>query len=112
MQVFEQMMRRSHEQVVFCNEESAGLRAIVTSRISGESIPRRILRRVQAEPALGEQLARDCGRALAAIHAIPSEPLAALPDLRDPRRYLEVGEVITTRIEGLGELRNVCVARA
>ncbi len=29
MQVFEQMLRRSHEQVVFCNEESAGLRAII-----------------------------------------------------------------------------------
>jgi leucine dehydrogenase len=29
VQVFEQMMRRSHEQVVFCNEESAGLRAII-----------------------------------------------------------------------------------
>ncbi|RME73854.1 MAG: Glu/Leu/Phe/Val dehydrogenase [Planctomycetota bacterium] len=29
MQIFEQMMRRSHEQVVYCNEESAGLRAII-----------------------------------------------------------------------------------
>ena len=30
--------------------------------------------------------------------------------VRDPRRYLAEGEVITTRIEGLGELVNRCIA--
>jgi 2-keto-4-pentenoate hydratase/2-oxohepta-3-ene-1,7-dioic acid hydratase in catechol pathway len=29
--------------------------------------------------------------------------------VRDPRRYLQAGEVITTRIEGIGEMRNRCV---
>ena len=29
--------------------------------------------------------------------------------VRDPRRYLQPGEVITTRIEGIGEIRNTCI---
>jgi 2,4-diketo-3-deoxy-L-fuconate hydrolase len=29
--------------------------------------------------------------------------------VRDPRRYLQPGELITTRIEGIGEMRNRCV---
>jgi 2-keto-4-pentenoate hydratase/2-oxohepta-3-ene-1,7-dioic acid hydratase in catechol pathway len=32
--------------------------------------------------------------------------------VRDPRRYLQPGEVITTRIEGIGRLRNRCVAQS
>jgi len=62
---------------------------LVTRHVAGESIPRRILRLVEAEPALGERLTRDCGRALAGIHSMPCEPFAGLPDLRDPLRYAE-----------------------
>lgn len=62
---------------------------LVTRYVTGESIPRRILRLVEADPELGERLTRDCGRALAGIHSIPSEPFAALPDLRDPLRYVD-----------------------
>lgn len=62
---------------------------LVTRHVAGESIPRRILRLVEADPALGERLTRDCGRALAGIHSMPSEPFAALPDLCDPIRYVE-----------------------
>lgn len=31
--------------------------------------------------------------------------------VRDPRRYLQPGELLTTRIEGIGELNNRCIAR-
>jgi 2-keto-4-pentenoate hydratase/2-oxohepta-3-ene-1,7-dioic acid hydratase in catechol pathway len=32
--------------------------------------------------------------------------------VRDPRRYLQAGEIITTRIEGIGRIRNRCVAES
>src|SRR5262245_32028540 len=35
---------------------------------------------------------------------------AGVGSVRTPRRYLKPGEVIRTDIEGIGELRNVCVA--
>ena len=35
---------------------------------------------------------------------------AGVGSVRDPRRYLAVGEEIVTEIEGLGVLRNRCVA--
>jgi 2-keto-4-pentenoate hydratase/2-oxohepta-3-ene-1,7-dioic acid hydratase in catechol pathway len=34
---------------------------------------------------------------------------AGVGSVREPRRYLEAGDVITSRIERLGELRNRCV---
>lgn len=63
--------------------------AIVTERVDGESIPRRILRRVADRPGLGAKLAADCGRALAAIARIPADAAPRLPDLRRPERYLD-----------------------
>lgn len=81
------------------------VRAIVSARVEGETIPRRILRLIEAEPDLGSRLASDCGHALAAIHRIPIAlrsdspsranpadlPIRAdLPDLddyTDPLRY-------------------------
>ncbi len=35
---------------------------------------------------------------------------AGVGSVRQPRRYLEEGDVVTSRIEGLGELENRCVA--
>lgn len=35
---------------------------------------------------------------------------AGVGSLRNPRRYLQPGDVITTEIEGLGRLRNRCIA--
>jgi aminoglycoside phosphotransferase (APT) family kinase protein len=64
-------------------------RAIVSSHVEGETIPRRILRRVEANPALGDRLTADCGRALAAIHSIPTASLPDLEDLTSPLRYVE-----------------------
>ena len=31
--------------------------------------------------------------------------------VRDPRRYLEVGETIESEIEGIGRLSNLCVTK-
>lgn len=76
----------------------AELRAIVTGRVEGESIPRRILRTIEATPDLGPKLAADCGRALAAIHRIPGEAVETLPDLREPGRYLDE---LTSILDGL-----------
>jgi 2-keto-4-pentenoate hydratase/2-oxohepta-3-ene-1,7-dioic acid hydratase in catechol pathway len=35
---------------------------------------------------------------------------AGVGSVREPRRYLKAGETLTTGIEGLGVLRNSCVA--
>ena len=43
----------------------------VAERVAGESIPRRVLRLVAAQPGLGERLAAQCGAALAALHGVP-----------------------------------------
>jgi len=47
----------------------------VTGRVAGETIPRQVLRLVEADPALGPRLARQCGEALARLHA--ADPLLA-----------------------------------
>jgi aminoglycoside phosphotransferase (APT) family kinase protein len=41
----------------------------VTERVAGETIPRQVLRLVAQDPALGPRLARQCGEALARLHA-------------------------------------------
>lgn len=60
--------------------EVLGAPYLLTERVEGETIPRRILR----DPALAsarERFAADCGRILASIHALP---LSGVPEL--PRR--------------------------
>jgi aminoglycoside phosphotransferase (APT) family kinase protein len=49
----------------------------LTSRIAGETIPRQVLRRVEADAALGPRLARQCGEALASLHG--ADPAHAHP---------------------------------
>ncbi len=53
----------------------------VTARVAGETIPRQILRLVEANPGLGPRLARQCGEALAKLHAADpgTHPLIARP---------------------------------
>jgi aminoglycoside phosphotransferase (APT) family kinase protein len=53
---------------------------LLTGRVDGETLPRRILRSPELAAAR-ERFAADCGRILASIHALP---LAAVPQL--PRR--------------------------
>jgi aminoglycoside phosphotransferase (APT) family kinase protein len=49
----------------------------VTTRVAGETIPRQVLRLVEADAALGPRLARQCGDALAKLHA--ADPARAHP---------------------------------
>ena len=66
-----------------CNEKSAvGGPFFLTARIDGETIPRRVLRLVEATPGLGAKLARDCGETLAKLHAI--DPATAPTELMRP----------------------------
>ncbi len=60
--------------------EALGAPFLLTERVEGETIPRRIFRNPDLAPAR-ERFAADCGRILARIHALP---LTDLPDL--PRR--------------------------
>ena len=51
----------------------------VTARVAGESIPRQVLRLVERDPPLGPRLARQCGEALAKLHAVdPAEAHAQI----------------------------------
>jgi len=64
----------------------AGQPAIVSARVEGESIPRRILRGL-SDGSDGDTLAAECGAALAGVHRIdPSVAPSKLPalDARDP----------------------------
>ncbi len=54
----------------------------VTARVAGETIPRQVLRLIEKDPALGPRLARQCGEALAKLHA--ADPTGAHPRLARP----------------------------
>ncbi len=54
----------------------------VTGRVAGETIPRQVLRLVEREPGLGPRLARQCGEALARLHA--ADPAGAHADIARP----------------------------
>lgn len=62
---------------------------IVSEHVEGESIPRRVLRLVEAQSGLGSRLTSDCGTALAMIHQIPTEDFQDLQDLADSDRYAD-----------------------
>ena len=57
----------------------------LTSRIDGETIPRRVLRLVAENDGLGAKIARQCGEALACIHSVdPKETHPELPGADQP----------------------------
>jgi aminoglycoside phosphotransferase (APT) family kinase protein len=62
---------------------------IISEHVEGESIPRRVLRLVEAQSGLGSRLTSDCGTALAMIHQIPTEDFRDLQDLADSDRYID-----------------------
>lgn len=62
---------------------------IISEHVEGESIPRRVLRLVEAKSGLASRLTSDCGRALATIHQIPTENFHDLQDLADSDRYAD-----------------------
>lgn len=74
-----------------------GRPAMIVSRVTGQTVPRRILRQL-TESAGGEQLARTCGAALAQIHQIPTGELPA--QLPAPTR----AEFLATQTEVLDAL--------
>ena len=69
--------------VAVCEDASwLGGPFFVTARVAGETIPRQVLRLVAAHPALGPRLARQCGEALAKLHA--ADPAHAHPRIARP----------------------------
>lgn len=58
--------------------EVLGAPFLLTERVAGETIPRRILRDPSLTPAR-QRFAADCGRILAQIHALPVAEVAGLP---------------------------------
>jgi len=67
---------------------------IISEHVEGESIPRRILRLVEAHPRLRSGLTADCGRALSQIHQIPTGDFADLQNLGDPTHYADEMETL------------------
>ena len=59
-----------HVHAVCTDESFVGGPFFVTTLLDGETIPRRVLRLVEATPGLGQQLGRQCGEALARLHAV------------------------------------------
>jgi aminoglycoside phosphotransferase (APT) family kinase protein len=76
----------------------AGLGLLITEHVAGDSIPRKILRRVDSNPTLGRKLAEDCGRCLARLHSLSADAFPSLPDFREPHRYVEE---LTEKLEEL-----------
>lgn len=66
--------------------ELLGSPFLLTERVEGETIPRRLLRRPDLAVAR-ERFAADCGRVLAAVHALPLEGFPDLPRI-DPLQGL------------------------
>ena len=60
---------------------------IISEHVEGESIPRRLLRLVEADPELGPRLTADCGRAMAMIHQIPTTGFSDLQNLAGSEDY-------------------------
>ena len=68
----------------------------ITTRVAGETIPRQVLRLIEKTPGLGTTLARQCGAALAKLHAADAaraHPLVVRPN-GDP---LEAALVVSRR---------------
>lgn len=74
------------------------LGAIVSEHIDGETIPRKILRKVKADPNLGVRLTSDLGHAFAAIHRVPTNTLRGLDDYSRTSRYIDE---LTAQVDGL-----------
>ncbi len=78
-----------------------GLPAMILSRARGRTIPRHILRALPDRDA-GDNLARQCGAALAALHAIPTTEAPPAFEEVSPTRFVELQ---TERLELLARPR-------
>lgn len=63
--------------------------ALICRRVSGESIPRRVLRLLDGTPGLAETLTTQCAASLAALHSTDPTALPAALPRHDPASYLE-----------------------
>jgi len=71
-----------HVHAVCSDNSFVGGPFFVTTRIAGETIPRQVLRLVERTAGLGPRLARQCGAAIAKLHAADASrahPLVAQP---------------------------------
>jgi len=59
-----------HVHGVCTDEQFVGSPFFLTAQISGETVPRRVLRLTESNPGFGIQLAKQCGEALARLHAL------------------------------------------
>ncbi len=90
-----------HLHGVCSGDDYVGGPFFLTSRIEGETIPRRVLRLVASRPGLGARLARQCGEALGRLHAADVEKVH--PEL--PRPAGDPIEAALANVETLlGEL--------
>lgn len=82
-------------------QDGVGAAWLVVDRLEGETIPRKILRDPQWQTAR-EALTEQCGRALAAIHAIDPDTIPGLPardPLADPLPYLDLLREVRPALE-------------
>ncbi|MDX1649196.1 MAG: fumarylacetoacetate hydrolase family protein [Myxococcota bacterium] len=83
----------------------------ITCDVAGERMQdSRTSQMIFGVPALVSWLSRHCR--LSPGDVIFTGTPAGVGSVREPRRYLQPGDEIVTRIEGLGELRNRCVEPA
>ena len=66
-----------------------GAPAMIVSKAEGRTIPRHILRAIP-DDATGDELARQCGAALARLHAIPPDEAPAIFETADAGRFVEL----------------------
>ncbi len=78
----EQGMPVPHVHGVWADRSYVGGPFFISERVEGETIPRQVLRLVEAEPSLGPKLATQCGHALGRLHA--ADPAKAHPGLNRP----------------------------
>lgn len=99
----EQGMAVPHVHGCWDEPDYVGGSFFVSSRIDGETIPRQVLRLVEANPGLGPELARQCGHSLARLHA--ADPAKAHPDLpRPPAGRSAIEQALVTAQVGIAEL--------
>ena len=72
----------AHVQAVCMDPAYVGGPFFVTTQIPGETIPRQILRLVEATPGLGPKIAHDIGTSFAKLHSV--DPALAHPALERP----------------------------
>ncbi len=86
-----------------CNDPSVvGGPFFLTSRVDGETIPRRVLRLTESTEGLASKLARDCGETLAKLHAVdPATAPAELPQPGDLAPAAHALQMIEPLMAGL-----------